>query len=152
TNYLVELSSSDLSELERNKHTMLLNSVRDIERIGDHYENIIELINYKISNKVDITEQGMIDLNEMFDLTISTVKEAVHALSENNREAALSVVQKEKEIDNMEKVFRKKHIIRLNEGACTGTAGIAFADILSNLERIGDHAVNMVDEVLGEKN
>lgn len=152
TNYLVELSSSDLSELERNKHTMLLNSVRDIERIGDHYENIIELINYKISNKVDITEQGMIDLNEMFDLTISTVKEAVHALSENNREAALSVVQKEKEIDNMEKVFRKKHIIRLNEGACTGTAGIVFADILSNLERIGDHSVNMVDEVLGEKN
>lgn len=152
TGYLVELSSSEFSEVDRNKHTMLLSAVRDIERIGDHYENVIELINYKISNKVDITEQGMIDLNEMFDLTISTVKESIHALSESDREAALSVVQKEKQIDNMEKTFRKKHIIRLNEGACTGTAGIVFADILSNLERIGDHAVNMVDEVLGEKN
>ena len=150
--YLVELSSSEFSEVDRNKHTMLLSAVRDIERIGDHYENVIELINYKISNKVDITEQGMIDLNEMFDLTISTVKESIHALSESDREAALSVMQKEKQIDNMEKTFRKKHIIRLNEGACTGTAGIVFADILSNLERIGDHAVNMVDEVLGEKN
>ena len=152
TGYLVELSSSEFSEVDRNKHTMLLSAVRDIERIGDHYENVIELINYKISNKVDITEQGMIDLNEMFDLTISTVKESIHALSESDREAALSVMQKEKQIDNMEKTFRKKHIIRLNEGACTGTAGIVFADILSNLERIGDHAVNMVDEVLGEKN
>ncbi|GAA0296034.1 phosphate:Na+ symporter [Gracilibacillus halotolerans] len=151
TDYLVKLSSSEFSEVDRTKHTMLLNSVRDIERIGDHYENVIELINYKISNKVDITEQGMIDLNEMFDLTISTVKEAIQALSELDREAALSVVQKEKQIDNMERAFRKKHIIRLNEGACTGTAGIVFADILSNLERIGDHAVNMVDEVLGEK-
>ncbi|MDX8045973.1 Na/Pi cotransporter family protein [Gracilibacillus sp. S3-1-1] len=151
TSYLVKLSGTNFSELERNNHSSLINSVRDIERMGDHFENIIELINYKISNKVDITEQGMIDLNEMFELTISTVKETVHALEHTDREAALNVVQKENEIDRMERNYRKKHIIRLNEGACTGAAGIVFADILSNLERIGDHAVNIADEVLGER-
>ncbi|SFL81832.1 phosphate:Na+ symporter [Gracilibacillus orientalis] len=151
TSYLVELSGTNFSEVERNNHSALINSVRDIERIGDHFENITELINYKISNKVDITEQGMIDLNEMFDLTISTVKEAVRALEDMDREAALNVVQKENEIDKMERRYRKKHIIRLNEGACTGAAGIVFADIISNLERIGDHAVNIADEVLGER-
>lgn len=104
-----------------------------------------------MSNKVDITEQGMIDLNEMFDLTIITVKEAIKALEQMDREAALSVVQKENEIDKMERRYRKKHIIRLNEGVCTGAAGIVFADIISNLERIGDHAVNIADEVLGGK-
>ncbi|MFC4404204.1 Na/Pi cotransporter family protein [Gracilibacillus xinjiangensis] len=152
TSYLVELSGTNFSETERLKHSTLINSVRDIERIGDHFENIAELINYKISNKVDITEQGMIDLNEMFDLTIITVREAIKALDQMDREAALSVVQKENEIDNMERTYRKKHIIRLNEGVCTGAAGIVFADIISNLERIGDHAVNIADEVLGEKN
>lgn len=151
TSYLVELSGTNFSEGERNNHSALINSVRDIERIGDHFENIIELVNYKISNKVDITEQGMIDLNEMFDLTISTVKEAILALENMDREAALNVVQKENEIDRMERKYRKKHIIRLNEGACTGAAGIVFADIISNLERIGDHAVNIADEVLEER-
>lgn len=151
TSYLVELSGTDFSELERNNHSALINAVRDIERIGDHYENILELINYKISNKVDITEQGMIDLNNMFDLTIITAKEAVKALENMDREAALNVVQKENEIDKMERDYRKKHIIRLNEGACTGAAGIVFADIISNLERIGDHSVNIADEVLGDR-
>ncbi len=151
TSYLVELSGTNFSDAERNNHSALINSVRDIERIGDHFENIIELVNYRISNKVDITEQGMIDLNEMFDLTISTVKEAVTSLENMDREAALNVVQKENEIDKMERRYRKKHIIRLNEGACTGAAGIVFADIISNLERIGDHAVNIADEVLGER-
>ncbi|SHN11612.1 Na/Pi cotransporter family protein [Gracilibacillus kekensis] len=151
TAYLIELSSTNFSESERNKHSALMNSVRDIERIGDHFENIIELVNYKQSNKVDITEQGMIDLNEMFDLTISTVTEAISALDNMDREAALNVVQKENEIDKMERTYRKKHIIRLNEGACSGTAGIVFADIISNLERIGDHAVNIADEVLEER-
>ncbi|MGP4042368.1 Na/Pi cotransporter family protein [Gracilibacillus sp. D59] len=151
TSYLVELSGTNFSESERENHSALINSVRDIERIGDHFENITELVNYKISNKVDITEQGMIDLNDMFDLTISTVKEAIKALENMDREAALNVVQKENEIDKMERSYRKKHIIRLNEGACTGAAGIVFADIISNLERIGDHAVNIADEVLGER-
>ncbi|GAE91186.1 sodium-dependent phosphate transporter [Gracilibacillus boraciitolerans JCM 21714] len=152
TSYLVELSGKHFSENERNNHSTLINSVRDIERIGgDHFENIVELVNYKISNKVDITEQGMIDLNNMFDLTISTVKEAIRALDEMDREAALSVIQKENEIDKMERNYRKKHIIRLNEGVCSGTAGIVFADIISNLERVGDHAVNIADEVLGER-
>ncbi|UOQ86021.1 Na/Pi cotransporter family protein [Gracilibacillus salinarum] len=151
TSYLVDLSKKDFSESEINKHSALINSVRDIERIGDHFENIIELVHFKMSNKVDITEQGMIDLNDMFDLTISTVKEAIRALDTMDREAALNVVQKENEIDKMERTYRKKHIIRLNEGACSGAAGIVFADIISNLERIGDHAVNIADEVLGER-
>lgn len=151
TSYLVQLSASSFSEHESAEHSALINAVRDIERIGDHFENIVELINFKISNKVDITEQAMIDLNDMFDLTIVTVKEAVYALENMEREAALAVVQKENEIDKMERLYRKKHIIRLNEGACSGTAGIVFADIISNLERIGDHAVNIADEVLGEK-
>lgn len=148
TDYLVEISSGTLSELESAKHTALMDSVRDIERIGDHFENIVELIDYKISNKVVLTESAQEDLNNMFDLTILTVKQAVEALDKVDREEALAVIQKEDEIDSMERVYRKKHIIRVNEGECTASAGIVFVDIISNLERIGDHAVNIAEEVL----
>src|SRR5699024_2744784 len=150
TNYLVSISSTTLSEQESAKHTALMDSVRDIERIGDHFENIIELTEYKITNKINITDQAQEDLHEMFDLTILTVKQAIKALDLMDREEALVVIQKEDQIDKLERKFRKKHIIRMNEGLCTGSAGIVFVDIISNLERIGDHAVNIAEEVLGE--
>ncbi|WP_077327005.1 Na/Pi cotransporter family protein [Virgibacillus siamensis] len=150
TEYLVNISGESMSELESARHTALMDSVRDIERIGDHFENIIELIDYKISNKVNLTEQAQDDLNNMFDLTIMTVKQAVKALDSDDREEALAVIQKEDQIDKMERTYRKKHIIRMNEGLCNGSAGIVFVDIISNLERIGDHAVNIAEEVLGE--
>lgn len=150
TNYLIEVSSGAMSEQESEKHTALMDTVRDIERIGDHFENIIELIDYKISNKVVWTDQAQEDVNNMFDLTMLTVKDAIEALDNMDREEALAVVQKENQIDKMERVYRKKHIIRMNEGVCSGSAGIVFVDIISNLERIGDHAVNIAEEVLTE--
>src|SRR5699024_5459882 len=128
----------------------LMDSVRDIERIGDHFENIIELIDYKMSNKINLTEHAHEDLNNMFELTILTVKQAVKALQLMDREEALVVIQKEHQIDKMERTFRKGHIIRVNEGICTGSAGIVFVDIISNLERIGDNAANIAEEVLAE--
>lgn len=147
----MSLSGTSFSDTDSTKHSALMDSVRDIERVGDHFENIIELVDYKISNKVLITEQAQQDLNDMFDLTLITLKQAIGALGEMDREEALSVIQKEEQIDQMERAYRKKHIIRMNEGMCSGPAGIVFVDIVSNLERIGDHAVNIADEVLGEE-
>lgn len=151
TDYLIKLSTSSLSANESAEHTMLMDTVRDIERIGDHFENVIELIDYKQANKVSITDSAMADLEQMFKLTISTVKEAMQALDHNDKIAAEHVVKKEEEIDKMERKLRKQHILRLNEGACTGQAGIVYVDIVSNLERIGDHAVNIAEAVLGEE-
>ncbi|MUV39626.1 uncharacterized protein JNUCC1_03504 [Lentibacillus sp. JNUCC-1] len=150
TNYLVEISSRSMSEHESAQHTNLMDTVRDIERMGDHFENIIELIDYQISNKVIITDHAIEDLNNMFDLTILTVRQAINALDTMDREEALEVIQKEDQIDRMERKYRKRHIIRVNEGQCSASAGIVFVDILSNLERIGDHAVNIAEEVLGD--
>ncbi|GEN86347.1 Na/Pi cotransporter family protein [Oceanobacillus sp. FSL W8-0428] len=150
TEYLVDIASTNLTEPESVEHTGLMSTIRDIERIGDHFENVVELVDYKMSNKVSLTEQAIEDLNKMFDLTYMTVKQAVESLETNDKEAALEVIQKEDQIDKMERKFRKNHIIRMNEGICNGTAGIVFVDVLSNLERIGDHAVNIAQNVLEE--
>ncbi|WP_167264220.1 Na/Pi cotransporter family protein [Alkalibacillus almallahensis] len=147
TNYLTQVSSEDINESDSAIHSAVVDIVRDIERIGDHFENIIELNEYKITNKVNLTEQAMEDLNEMFKLTLDTVEKAIKAFEDNDAELARNVMKKENEIDEMERTYRKKHILRLNEGKCSGTAGIIFVDIISNLERIGDHASNIAQEV-----
>ena len=151
TDYLIDLAATQLSESDSEKHSALLDCVRDIERMGDHFENIIELIQFKISNKIILTEQAKEDLEEMFEITIKSSKEAVESLLDRNRQKALRVVEYETQIDQMEKTFRKKHIIRLNEGICAPNSGMIYVDIISNLERIGDHALNIAEEVIGEK-
>ncbi|WP_211220351.1 Na/Pi cotransporter family protein [Halalkalibacillus halophilus] len=151
TNYLVQVSSSSITDADSATHSAVVDIVRDIERIGDHFENIIELNDYKITNKVHLTDQALDDLNEMFDLTVDTVKEALESFENMDEELARDVMKKEDEIDQMERVYRKKHILRLNEGKCSGTAGIIFVDIISNLERIGDHALNIAQEVTNKE-
>src|SRR5699024_764258 len=98
----------------------------------------------------NVTDSALENLQEMFDLTILTVQQAVKALEEVDREEAMVVLQKEDQIDKMERNFRKKHIIRMNEGLCTGSAGIVLVDIMSSLDRRGDHAVIIADLVLDE--
>lgn len=151
TDYLVKISSQSLSPQDSTRHNMLMNTVRDIERIGDHFENIIELIQYQDAHKLQLTEDAIEDVSEMFELTIDTVSKAMKALDENSAELAREVAEQENTIDKMERKFRKHHIARLNEGKCTGQAGVMFVDILSNLERIGDHSVNIAEAVLGKR-
>ncbi|MEZ0480485.1 Na/Pi cotransporter family protein [Planococcus sp. SSTMD024] len=151
TDYLVLISAESISSADSTRHTMLMETVRDIERIGDHFENIIELIDYQEANKVKLTAEAMEDLDEMFTLTIATVSKSLDALDTTSHELAREVAEQEDLIDKMERKFRKKHILRLNEGACSAQAGIVFVDIVSNLERIGDHSVNIAEAILGNR-
>ncbi|WP_017728337.1 Na/Pi cotransporter family protein [Halalkalibacterium ligniniphilum] len=150
TDYLIQISSRSLSEQDSKMHSMLMDTVRDIERIGDHIENVVELKDYQNANKVKLSDTALADLREMFELTISTLKEAIMSLEKGDHEAAQSVLEKEEQIDQMERKLRKQHILRVNEGKCSGAAGIVFVDIVSNLERIGDHSVNIAEAVIGE--
>ncbi|WP_051287640.1 Na/Pi cotransporter family protein [Alkalicoccus chagannorensis] len=150
TEYLTKISTNSLSANDSRLHSMLMDTVRDIERVGDHMENIVELKEYQITNKVKLSESAVEDLEQMFTLTISTLEEAMEALDHDDNEKARSAILKEEEIDKMERQLRKKHIRRLNDGLCDGSAGIVFVDMISNLERIGDHSVNIAEAVTEE--
>ena len=151
TKYLIELSSAPLLPHESEMHTTLMDTVRDIERIGDHFENMVELTEYQINNKVKLSEYAIQDIKEMFDLVVSTFKDTIEALDQNDLDKARMVIEKEEEIDQMEKRLRKKHILRVNKGLCSADAGIVFVDLIINLERIGDHSVNIAEGILGIK-
>ena len=147
TDYLVSLSKQSLSKADSRIHHALLDNIRDIERIGDHVENLVELIDYKESNRVKLSDDAMKELEVMFELVIDTVKTTMKALDTRDVTMAQLVKEQEERIDEMERKLRKRHILRLNEGICSGSAGIIFADIISNLERIGDHADNIATTI-----
>lgn len=149
--YLVLLSEKPLSPTDSEKHSVLAGVVGDIERVGDHVENLVELVDFQISNRVSLSDDALAELNEMLELTISTLQDAINALTNFDTELAQTVIAKERKIDQMERVLRKRHVLRLNERSCSGDASIIYVDMVSNLERIGDHAVNIADGVLGEQ-
>ncbi|GHI00383.1 Na/Pi cotransporter family protein [Neobacillus kokaensis] len=150
TDYLVEISAKPLPGAISQKHEILLDSVRGIERIGDHVENIVEAIEYQIRNRVAISDDASHEVNEMMSLVISTLTDAISALKNFDIDLARQVIQKEQQIDNMERQLRKNHIVRLNERICKGEGGVTFTEIISNLERIGDHSANIAEAVLGD--
>lgn len=150
TEYLVLLSAKPLSPADSEKQSVLASVVGDIERVGDHVENLVELVDFQVSNRVTLSDKAMTELNEMLELTTSTLHDAIHALTHFDTDLAQTVITKEREIDQMERVLRKRHVLRLNERSCSGDASVIFVDMVSNLERIGDHAVNIADAVLGE--
>lgn len=151
TDYLVKVSSANLSVPESESLQRYMNVVKDYERIGDHLENIVELVEEHKSSKFHLSEGALRDLEEMFSVVLEIVELSSQAFEEKDEEKALRIMQLEGTVDEMERFFRKKHIQRMSEGACYSNAGIIFVDILSNLERISDHCVNIAEVVLGKR-
>lgn len=148
--YLAQLSNKGLTGKDSERLTMLLHAINDIERIGDHSENIADLCLAKIENEVPFSDKAREEIKEMYEAVLKMTNKAITALKENNLELARQVVEEDDIVDELEKKLRNKHIERLNLGLCHPTAGVVFLDIISNFERIGDHAVNLAQVVLGE--
>ncbi|ABO50109.1 Na/Pi-cotransporter II-related protein [Desulforamulus reducens MI-1] len=150
TDYLVKLSANKTMTEEQSKYaSTLLQAVNDLERIGDHAENIVESTIYSMENKFVFSEEALASVRTMAELTEETLNLALKSFENNDRSLARLVIKNEVIIDNLEKEFRYGHIMRLNEGFCAGAEGSVFLDLLSNMERIGDHSVNLAEYVLG---
>lgn len=148
TEYLVKLQQNALNEQQSGKVSILMQTINDIERIGDHAENIVELADFSFLKKVEITENAMNEIKKMIELTDRTISQALLALENDDKDMANKVLLDEDELDRMEREYRKNHISRLNNNLCTGNSGAVFLDILSNLERMGDHSKNIAQYVL----
>lgn len=146
--YLVKLSNAPLDHEDRMVIDGLFSTINDIERVGDHADNIAELALYKIDNNVTFSEKAILELDEMVARVMESYELALESLKSKNRYIAQKVIEIEGVVDEMEKRLRKKHITRLNEGRCETSSGIIFLDMLSNLERISDHSSNIALAVL----
>lgn len=141
--FLIKLSNSSVSNDERVSIDNMFNIINDIERIGDHADNLAELAMHRIENKLKISEHAIAELEHMSQRVEKSIVQAISSLELGDRTLANQVIEREGEIDLMEKTLRKDHIKRLNEQKCAPSAGVIFLDVISNLERIGDHASNI---------
>ena len=126
----------------------LFNTVTDIERIGDHAENIAELAKDIKESDMSLSDVGMSELNEMYNKVVSAYTYALEAMRTSNVDLACKVIKMEEQVDMMEKSCRANHMNRLNSSSCSIDSGVIYLDIISNLERVSDHAVNIAQQVI----
>jgi len=150
TQYLVELSQKDLSREFSEELPVILHSVNDIERIGDHSENIMELAERKIEKKLPFTDDATGELRLMWNEMSGMMIEAEEALQKNDSRLAENVLKREQRINSFQVELKKSHINRLSNGGCNLRSGIVFLDAVDNLEKIGDHLTNVAQGVIGE--
>ena len=151
TRYLISLSGEALSQKESEVLTNILDSSRDLERIGDHAEALINLNDYLQHKNVQFSEAALEELAEIYLKTSEFVKDALESVENNDLEKAQALIERHEDINKMERVLRKTHIKRLNNGECSTQAGVNFIDIISHYTRVSDHAMNLAEKVLAEQ-
>lgn len=148
TEYLVKLSNAPISNKEHEEVNNLLYIINDIERIGDHIENIAELAQYMEDHNTIFSDDAIEGLNEMYSKSEKTVASTIKSFELTDEALAREVLVLEDEVDEIESRNRSGHIERLNLGLCSTEPGIMYLDTLSNLERVADHSVNIAMYVL----
>ncbi len=149
TKYLVKANQLDLSPGDAKLLGAMYHVVNDFERIGDHAENIAEFAQARIDNKLSFTNKALKELDYMSGKVVNLLGMSNEIFTNSDvKRAQIEVAPLEQEIDDLEKFHRKEHIDRLNCGKCSPRSGTIFIEILSNLERVADHATNVAYSVL----
>lgn len=148
TDYLVQLMQQELSQEESKKIPPLIHAINDVERIGDHAENLRDLAAQKAESRLNFTESANAEIQRMYDDINKMLDCAVKALAQNDINEAKVVMDEECQINLMRDRLRNNHTKRLEEGKCTVISGVVFLDIISNLEKIGDHLNNVAQAVV----
>lgn len=150
TEYLIKISNLSLTEKQHFVVNNLFYTVSNIERVGDHAENLAELAQNRIEHNVNFTEEGLAELTEISNTAINAFEAAIKARETENVEYIRKVVKYEDIVDTLEEEFREKHIERLSKNNCNTEAGIIYIDTLVNLERMSDHSMNIAGYVKDE--
>lgn len=151
SDYLVKINQNTLPIADANMIAAYFHVVNDIERIGDHAESIAEIIPQLYENGIRLSESSQNELKEMMELINRILKESLEMFVTGNTERMQEISDLEDTIDQMERNLQATHILRLNEGKCSAQAGIYFSDVVSGLERVGDHAINIAFSLIEAK-
>ncbi len=141
--YLSELSQHSLSQEQSERLTGLMHAVNDIERVGDHAENIMYLATNKAEDKLKFSTGAEAELNEIYLIVKEFFAKMIEGLEKGDRTMVGEYRKLEYRVDKLVRKARKEHLKRLKERACHPISGVIFLDLLTNLERIGDHANNV---------
>jgi len=143
TDYLVGLGEIELPIADARLIGSLFHVVNDIERIGDHAENFADSARVRIERNIAFSEKAEKQLEDMTDQVVKILEYSLDMFTNNNSSHMKEILALEDDIDAKEKKLRQSHVKRLTKNKCTPEAGVIFADTISGLERVGDHATNI---------
>ena len=141
--YLVKLSALKISNADSSEATMLLKSLNDFERIGDHALNLVESAEELQKKHLDFSDTAKHELAVLTSAVNAIVDLSFRAFRENNLELAYQVEPLEQVIDDLKEKLRVHHILRMQQGSCSIESGFVWSDLLTALERVGDHCSNI---------
>jgi phosphate:Na+ symporter len=150
TEYLVKINNLSLTEKQHLVVNNLFYTITNIERVGDHAENLADLALEKIKDNIYLSEDAYSELSEICNTAVDSFDYAIRARETENLEYIREVERLEDLVDDMKDKLRQRHIDRLSQGLCTSENGVIFIDALINLERISDHSLNIVNFVESE--
>ena len=141
--YLVKLSTLQISEDDSSEAAMLLKALNDFERIGDHALNLVESAEEFRSKSLVLTDAAKHELSVLIQAVEDIVSLSFRAFRNDDLEMARRVEPLEQVIDDLKEKLRIHHILRLQQGSCSIESGFVWSDLLTALERVGDHCSNI---------
>ena len=151
TDYLVKINQTTLPIEDLNSLGALFHVVNDIERIGDHAENVADAARQRKEEGVSIRNEAQKELGDMLEMVNKIIRYAVEMFAKSDESHMQEIVTLEDQVDEKERELQKKHVERLTKGECSPEAGMIFSDIVSGLERVADHATNIAFAITTEE-
>jgi len=128
----------------------LLHSVNDVERVGDHSENIVDIAERRIEDKLSISKEAAAEVKRIYAALESMFENVTIALENMDKNAAKKALSDEYKINMLTVEIRNNHLHRINNRICIPVAGVNFIDLIMNIEKIGDHLANIAHAILGD--
>jgi phosphate:Na+ symporter len=150
-NYLSKiLSQSALTERQSVRLTGYMRMIHDFERIGDHCDSSTMLGASNIENKLQYSENALLELKEVFENIEDVIQKTIEAFENSDEEKARKVLSEENKMDNIEKTLRERHLERLNKGECNPNTAITYVELIHTLERMTDNCKNIAESVMDD--
>lgn len=150
TDYLVKINQLTLPIDDSMSIGALFHVVNDIERIGDHAENLADAARSRIEENISFSDISMKELKDMGAKVNTILEYSIDMFAHHTKEHIQDIMDLENEIDEMERQFQKNHVDRLAKNECTAASGMIFSDVISGFERVADHATNIAYALLEE--
>ncbi len=148
TNYLVKINQTTLPIEDLKSIGALFHVVNDIERIGDHAENVADSARQRKEKGTSFSRDAQNELGEMLEMVNKIVRYSIDMFARSNEEHMDEIIELEDAIDEKERELQQLHVERLTKNECTPEAGMLFSDVVSGLERVSDHATNIAFAIL----
>ena len=146
--YLVKLSTLKISAADSNEAAMLLKALNDFERVGDHALNLVEAAEELQEKNLRFTDAAKHELSVLIRAVEEIVELSFSAFRDSDLRKAYQVEPLEQVIDDLKEKMRVHHILRLQQGLCSIETGFVWSDLLTALERVGDHCSNIAGCVI----